>query len=193
MNEDYAVAIDKNGDVFEWGIGFKESTEPQLVLKNRNIKQVLCTATEIYLLSKSNVLYTIKSRASEQEAIMKERLSKLTHSYFDIKNYYQSHEEQCLDKTYFHSNIKKIAGGSSHLIALTNDGKLKGMSTGQTGNLYGQLGQDNVLSYNTIVSIPTLSKVTDIACGQNHTIFTTADEKIHGFGSNAYGVRLIKS
>lgn len=193
MTEEYAVAVDKNGDVFEWGVGFNDTNlEPNLILKDRNIKQVVCTDSNIYLLSKNGILYSIKSSGVEQKAQMKKRMEKLNHSLFNLKNYIQSTEEQCLDKMYFGSNITKIVGGKSHLIALTNNGQLKGLSTGDNGNLYGQLGQGNNNALTKeFVSIPASSKVTDVVCGSNHTIFTTEDNKIHGFGSNTYGVRLL--
>lgn len=47
------AAVDDQGNVYQWGSGFnKESHEPEVTLKNRDIKEVALCDTKIFGLSK---------------------------------------------------------------------------------------------------------------------------------------------
>jgi alpha-tubulin suppressor-like RCC1 family protein len=83
---------------------------------------------------------------------------------------------------------KQIAAGTSHSLALTDDGRL--YAWGQ--NAKGQLGNDYRRDRNTPVEVPLpLSAVNttwaQVAAGSGHTLALTADGRLYAWGSNEFG------
>jgi len=93
--------------------------------------------------------------------------------------------------TYFTNNgitITQIEFGEKYTIFLASDGKVYGV--GQ--NNYGQLGLDHKISPQTTIKEITFFNeigiaITQIASGENHTIFLASDGKVYGVGQNNYG------
>jgi len=89
--------------------------------------------------------------------------------------------------TYFNGiNITQIACGGDHTIFLASDGSVYGCGY----NGYGQLGFGHTTTpQSTIQKITHFNgtTITQIACGQNHTIFLASDGIIYGCGRNEYG------
>lgn len=58
-------------------------------------------------------------------------------------------------------------------------------------NAYGQLGLGTQelasVSYPTLVSTLSTHRVTDVACGEKHTLVITDQPRLFGFGSNDKG------
>lgn len=95
-------------------------------------------------------------------------------------------------------NIKMIATGKDHFIAVDKEGNLYGMGD----DSFGQLGTGNYskerelqmkLYYNFIqrrerlpikISIP--EKIQKIACGENHTVVLSEGGNVYGFGNNRF-------
>jgi len=82
------------------------------------------------------------------------------------------------------TNVKQISCGSSHSLALLNDGTVYGFG----GNYYGQLGLGNNTSIiNTPTLISGMSNVKQISCGTNHSLALLTDGTVKSFGRNIYG------
>ena len=79
--------------------------------------------------------------------------------------------------------ISAIAGGDSHTVFLTNDGKV--YSCGRNNN--GQLGQSTSTTTPSIISTLNSFTISAIACGGGHTVFLTNDGKVYSCGYNGYG------
>jgi E3 ubiquitin-protein ligase HERC4 len=54
-------------------------------------------------------------------------------------------------------------------------------------NLNGQLGLGNYIQYSIPTLIPNLNDITQIACGENHTLFLNSTSKVYSCGINVYG------
>lgn len=91
--------------------------------------------------------------------------------------------------------IKDIACGGVHTCAVTEKGGLYAWGGGQAGQL--GLGPQNGIfscvardSETMLRNIPVLvfpNGVKLVACGHSHTLITTRDGRIHGWGYNCYG------
>ncbi|MCP3875173.1 MAG: tandem-95 repeat protein, partial [Desulfobacteraceae bacterium] len=81
------------------------------------------------------------------------------------------------------SNIISVNGGSSHSMALSEEGSV--WAWGHNG--YGQLGDGTTFSKYTPVNVPGLSNIISIICGKNHSVALTRDGNILAWGSNNYG------
>jgi uncharacterized delta-60 repeat protein len=82
-------------------------------------------------------------------------------------------------------NISSIACGANHTMLLKNDGTI--MATGFNAN--GQLGINSVTDSFGLVSVPDtdISGVSNIVCGQNHTLAVKIDGTVFGCGLNTSG------
>jgi alpha-tubulin suppressor-like RCC1 family protein len=95
-------------------------------------------------------------------------------------------------------NIKMLATGKDHFLALDNEGKLFGMGD----DSFGQLGQGNfdeqrnqqMKLYNNFIQrrermpkpIDIPEKVVKIVCGENHSLALTASGNVYAFGYNRF-------
>ncbi len=80
-------------------------------------------------------------------------------------------------------NVKAIAGGSLHSLALLEDGTV--MAWGD--NSYGQLGDGTNTSRATPVQVMGLQKVKAITGGNFHSLALLEDGTVMAWGDNAYG------
>lgn len=69
FGETHAAAVDRNGDVYQWGIGHSPETKPNLTLKGKGIVQVACTSDKVYCLSKSGQVYFLHSEHQIQTTL----------------------------------------------------------------------------------------------------------------------------
>lgn len=91
--------------------------------------------------------------------------------------------------------IKSIACGGVHTCAVTSTGALYAWGGGQVGQLgigpqTGFLSSKPRDSSIMSLSLPVLvisSGVLHVACGHSHTLVSTKDGRIRGFGYNSYG------
>ena len=84
------------------------------------------------------------------------------------------------------SNIVAIAGGSTHIIALKNDGTVWGSGNNRSGQL--GIGTNGVnFSTNTFQPALNMSNIVAIVGGSNHTITLKNDGTVWGSGDNTYG------
>ncbi|GAB4827996.1 hypothetical protein Ancab_034884 [Ancistrocladus abbreviatus] len=91
--------------------------------------------------------------------------------------------------------IKNVACGGVHTCALTEKGALYAWGGGQVGQLGlgPQAGSGSFIfndSEKMLLNIPALvipNGVELVACGHSHTLISTRDGRIHGWGYNSYG------
>ena len=81
------------------------------------------------------------------------------------------------------ANVRAIASGAEHSLALLNDGTV--MAWGN--NEYGQLGNGATKNSTTPVHVQGLTQVTAIAAGGNHSVALTEDGTVFTWGENEYG------
>ena len=82
--------------------------------------------------------------------------------------------------------ISQIACGRFYTMFLTNNGNVYGVGA----NYYNQLGYSNTSTQSTPVHLNWFSDnsivISQIACGENHTMFLTDDGNVYGVGYNGY-------
>lgn len=92
-------------------------------------------------------------------------------------------------------SIKSVACGGVHTCAVTSTGALYAWGGGQVGQLgigpqtgffSSKLRDSNIMSRNLPVLVIS-SGVLHVACGHSHTLVSTRDGRIRGFGYNSYG------
>jgi alpha-tubulin suppressor-like RCC1 family protein len=81
------------------------------------------------------------------------------------------------------SNVRSIAAGSSHSLALLENGTV--MAWGE--NNYGQLGDGDFNSSYMPVVVSSLSNVRSIAAGLHHSLALLEDGTVMAWGRNDYG------
>ena len=80
-------------------------------------------------------------------------------------------------------NVKKIAAGHGHALALTEDGKIYSWGYNQ----YGQLGDGGDQDKNKPLEIKGLDNIEDIAAGNFHSLALGKNDLIYSWGYNEYG------
>lgn len=81
-------------------------------------------------------------------------------------------------------NSQTIAGGAHHSLFICNNSS-QVFSSG--GNFYGQLGNGTTINDSFPVHINTLSNITDVSCGDGHSLFLRNDSSVWACGYNGYG------
>lgn len=171
-----AVASLHNGDVVQW----TNPENQQIVLKRKNVSKLLVTpkTSNVLALSKNGDIWFWGSESNPEKMKLAEKLG-----WFE--------------------KVTDISCGVNHLAALTNKGRvLTGFVNPKTstdidiGETYGQLGLASFPyfepvkkeSLNTLFPVKLLTeKVSQVACGQYHTLFLTNNKSMYGTGSNQHG------
>jgi alpha-tubulin suppressor-like RCC1 family protein len=81
------------------------------------------------------------------------------------------------------TDVRSVAAGESHGIAILNDGTVKAWGK----NTYGQLGINSTTDTTAPVDIPGIDGVKQIAAGQHHSIALMDDGTVKAWGKNTYG------
>jgi len=81
-------------------------------------------------------------------------------------------------------NITNISANNNHSMFLTSDGRVYSCGDNTNGQLgLGDIGDDFLVP----TLIPNLYNITDIASGNNHSIFLTSDGRVYSCGQNNLG------
>lgn len=81
------------------------------------------------------------------------------------------------------SNVKAIAAGIYHTVALLNDGSVKTWGD----NSFGKLGNGTTTSSSIPVTVSNLSEVKAIAAGDNHSVALLDNGTVQAWGDNSFG------
>ncbi|KAI7750062.1 hypothetical protein M8C21_007485 [Ambrosia artemisiifolia] len=82
-------------------------------------------------------------------------------------------------------NVKMVAAGAEHTVAITEDGELYGWGWGRYGNL--GLGDRNDRYVPEKASVINEEKMVLVACGWRHTISVSSSGDLYTFGWSKYG------
>ena len=81
-------------------------------------------------------------------------------------------------------NVKAVAQGATHSLALTTDGKVWAWGT----NTFGQLGNGSNTDSSVPVAVTNMASAVAIAAGDGHSLALTSDGKVWAWGTNALGI-----
>lgn len=209
IGEKSAVAIDINGDLIQWGVGYKKgkNVTPEYTVKGEGLKIVHISNGVIYALNKQDDILVIPENNQVQKNFkgLKKRNWYLTSS---TKNY--SKLETNLNKN---EKIIDFQTGKVHLIALTNQGRTFASATGLEQSKEKSQGQFGLPEFSHFTKSPQPNKLYEIellnnsieknkkgkidhieprfikkiAVGNYHTLALDSNGELYSFGQNTFG------
>ena len=84
--------------------------------------------------------------------------------------------------------VKQIACGSRHSMALTTDGEVYSWGFGRNGRLgHGSIADFDVPQRIEAFQVSEDKKITEICCGDSHSLARSKDGRVFSWGSGSYG------
>lgn len=164
LAERHAAAIDSEGNLVQWGALVCSGLHtPQTTVKGRDLVQVRCTSDAVFAVTRSGDLLAVPLDGT------------LAAKSVDLS-----------------AKVDAIAAGDNHVLAKSSDGFLYALASNRRGNQYGQMGrgypEEDTVPFNPCkVSGLENQAVSHIACGREHSLALTRDNRCYGFGQNVYG------
>ncbi|KAJ3135484.1 hypothetical protein HDU90_003886 [Geranomyces variabilis] len=171
----HAAAVDADGNLIQWSTpplpaaGSKKKTgdsapapTPRLTVRGKGFVQAACTNERVFALSGNGDLYTIEKNAAAAET---------GNGWFTKAGEGAGNKLSPPTSLRRGEKVVKIAAGADFVGAVTNRGRAL------------------MLQGSSWTELPELAdvQVSDIACGEKHTLISTVDGRVFGFGSNAFG------
>lgn len=233
LHETYACAVTTSGDLLQWGDGYSPtsiSSGPEISLRGQDIVQLALTPEKIYARTKGGKVIVLPANKIAQTdtssdaslgplpsigwywKILGYKDPRVHFKVMDLKAYSSDSKDAALVSSPL-EKIVDIQAGRSHLLALTDKGKVLGAAVDSAANEIGQLGgskmmagvsssstlsddtlspitRDSAITYDlSLRPIPALRrlKVTQICTGDRHSLALTSEGRVLGWGNNAYG------
>lgn len=86
-----------------------------------------------------------------------------------------------IDENTYLSNVTRIAAGTAHMLAVTQNGDVYAWGLGTSG----QLGQGDSANSSYAIKVQNLSNAIDVAAGAAHSVALTKDGKMYMWGAGA--------
>ena len=195
----FFVVLEKNGDLVSHPIEEDEEGKcTELLLREAEIKQIICGENELFLLdSKGDLLVFDYDFFGFPEEIRKRILSKgeeikkfclLASQLFILKRngqvYSYEHFSSLEERELVMEDVSNLFVGKHHSFLLKRSGSIFGMGS----NIFGQLGLESTeMEYRKPTLISLNKTVKEIFCGANHTVFIDREGRLFGFGSSKEG------
>ncbi|TYJ51448.1 hypothetical protein B9479_007983 [Cryptococcus floricola] len=207
IGEEYAAAVDANGDCWLWGKGYDESGMVGKGLRGKSLRTLAPAQSKIFALSKHGNLYLF----SPSKAIHSKRRDKPTQSWssylFGADPNVDFVELEPEGGMAWGERWKGMDVGRDHLLAVTSRGRVFSLPLSEKGNSHRQLGRKAELSvfdntatrtlppaqdirYASLLSpVPSLANipVAQVAAGERTSFVRTRDDKVLAFGANEAG------
>ena len=190
-NGETGMAVTNDGKVFVWGsneqgqlgtgfspdVTYQESPQPLAIFKRVDIKSVSCGGHHTAFLAANGEVHVCGSSENG-------RLG-LGETVMHFQNPYQYIPRIVIGLP----NIKKVACGYSHTIALDDSNHIWSWGSGW----FGKLGLGNTVDRITPTMVPSNSfyphlkeQIKEIACGEYHTLLMTAQGSLYSAGLGIY-------
>ncbi|KAF9584532.1 hypothetical protein BGW38_006123 [Lunasporangiospora selenospora] len=158
LGDDFAAAVDDDGNVYQWGTGFnKDSHTPEITLKNRDIVQVTLCDSKLYGLSKDGASVFVMPKVRPATGPAKTAL-----------------EYQPPKASGGVWKIVSMASGKTHMLMLTSSGRVFGSEDGLSISLVGSSEFKD-------------SRILEIACGEVHSLARDDQGRCWAWGVNGFG------
>lgn len=215
--ENYAAALDANGDCWLWGKGYDPTGRVGKGLVGKDLKTLVPGQSKVFALSRSGKLYVFSPDSSLHSASSPASTSGNSNwlSYFtssrtqDIPHV----ELEASGGLSWGEKWKQVAVGSHHLLALTTKGRLFSMPLSEKGNDFRQLGtREELVSSEPVLApssapssssrpskdityrthldpIPSLSTIpiTHVATASHTSYAITSTSRLLSWGANSLG------
>jgi len=196
LDRNFGAAIDEQGNLLQWGNAFKPNlTEPEMTLKGKDLVRLAISTDRIIGLSGNGKVYSIAASAADQAEGTKptesswipfwSSTSPISYRNLSPKNLASSEKVTAVD------------GGLEHAVMLTSTGRVYTCAAASDSfPNRGQLGIPG-LTWTTRPEGPsdqpheltTLRgfSVSQIACGDHHSLVLDRDGRVFAWGDNASG------
>ncbi|KAF9131210.1 hypothetical protein BGW39_002116 [Mortierella sp. 14UC] len=185
LGDDFAAAVDEDGNVYQWGSGYnQQSHQPEVTLTNRDISHVTLCDTKLYGLSKDGsrvyVLPKVRPTSGPTKAAIdyqKPKGSVLRYvglgGSVDDKHdpMTQLPVQDLLQKD---ERILSMSSGKSHMVMVTSHGRVFGSEDGLSVSLIGNADFKK-------------SRILEVACGEVHTLARDDQGRGWAWGVNGFG------
>ncbi|KAG0249431.1 hypothetical protein BG011_009322 [Mortierella polycephala] len=185
LGDDVAVAVDEDGNVYQWGAGFNsEAHQPEITLRNRDISQIAICDTKLYGLSKDGthvyVLPKVRPANGPSKAAIEyeNKAKKSAWRYIGLGG--GSGEQDPLTQLpiaellHKDEKIKSITSGKSSMLMLTSEGRVFASDDGLSASLIGSREFRE-------------SKILEISCGEVHSLARDDQGRAWAWGINGFG------
>ncbi|THW33054.1 RCC1/BLIP-II protein, partial [Aureobasidium pullulans] len=196
LDSNFGAAIDEQGNLLQWGVDYsKETTQPTVTLKGKNLISLAISKDRIMGLSSSGKVYSLPVSAADQAAGTKPSESSWIPFWSSTSPI--SYRTITPSDMSYSEKVSTIAGGQEHALLLTSKGRLFSMASATDAfPTRGQLGVPG-LSWDNKPTGPyyhpheltTLRgfNIAKIACGDYHSIVADTDGRVFSFGNNTSG------
>ncbi|KAF9193653.1 hypothetical protein BGZ51_002601 [Haplosporangium sp. Z 767] len=188
LGSDVAVAVDEDGNVYQWGTGFNsEAHQPEITLRNRDIAQIAICDTKLYGLSKDGthvyILPKVRPANGPSKAAIEyeNKTKKSAWRYIGLGGGSGSDGDrdpmtqlpvtELLRKD---ETIKSISSGKSNMLMLTSEGRVFASEDGLSASLIGSHEFRK-------------SKILEISCGEVHSLARDDQGRAWAWGVNGFG------
>ncbi|KAG0048109.1 hypothetical protein BGZ83_006903 [Gryganskiella cystojenkinii] len=183
LGDDVAAAVDDQGNVYQWGTGFnKESHEPEITLRNRDIQQVALCDSKLFGLSKDGthiyVLPKVRPTSGPSKAAIEYEQHKPSKWRYVGLGGQQAHDlmTQLPLQEVLHAGetITSMASGKNHMLMVTSSGRV--------------FSSEDGLSVSAVGS-PEFrqAKIVEVACGEVHSLARDDQGRCWAWGVNGFG------
>jgi len=176
---DHCVALSRNGRVWTWGFGIEgqlghnDTTDEHLPkeitsMREEGITRITCGPDSTVLINeKDGVVFTCGNGEAGQLGHGKRGL--------------------CLEPSPLNlENVKDVASGGAHMIALTKDGQVWSWGWGINGRL-GHGSEEDFLEPEPIKALSPAANIVGIAAGGGHSLVLDASGRVFSWGYNGAG------
>ncbi|KAF9972574.1 hypothetical protein BGZ73_004302 [Actinomortierella ambigua] len=190
LGDDVAAAVDKDGNLYQWGAGFqKEKHSPELTLKNRNLKQVAISESRLFALAQDGsrvyVVPKVRPATGPSNAAIDFVPPKNGGNGFwkyvglggngDASRQHDPMTQLPVgDVLQPGESVTSIAAGKNHVLMVTSTGRV--------------LGSDDGLSVAVIGAGEfKQAKIVEVACGDVHSLARDDRGRCWAWGVNGFG------
>ncbi|KAG9675721.1 hypothetical protein KCU99_g3859, partial [Aureobasidium melanogenum] len=196
LDKNFGAAIDEQGNLLQWGLDYsKDTTEPTVTLKGKNLVSLAISKDRILGLSSSGSVYSLPVSAADQASGAKPSESSWIPFWSSTSSI--SYRTIVPSDMSYSEKVSTIDSGLEHALLLTSKGRLFSMASATDAYpTRGQLGVPG-LSWDNKPAGPyyqpheltTLRgfNISKIACGDYHSIVADTDGRVFAFGNNTSG------
>ncbi|KAF2224408.1 mitochondrial protein-like protein Fmp25 [Elsinoe ampelina] len=196
LDKMFGAAIDEYGNLLQWGTAYaQDCMAPAKTLRGKDLVSLSVSRDRIIALSSSGKVYSVPVSREDQEAGSKPSEA----SWIPFWNGKSpiSYRKIAPKDLAWNEKVTKVTSGLEHMLMITNKGRIfSAAAASDSFPARGQLGIPGLTwltkpdgPYDMAHEIKTLKgfEMTDIACGDYHSLALDKEGRVFGFGDNSSG------
>jgi len=196
LDRNFGVAIDQNGDLLQWGMGFSQTSKgPTPTLKGKDLVKISISRDRVIALSSNGSVYSVP--ASYEDLISGPKAQENSWIPFWKSGSQFSYRNLTPKGLAWGEKITDVSSGLEHCLLLSSKGRLFSAASGtEDFPSKGQLGIPGLTwttrppgSYDQPHEISTLKgfEIAKIATGDYHSLAVDKQGRVFAFGDNSVG------